>query len=299
MLLGYGLSKKLLIDTSFWQSVSKLSYWILFPILIVRTLANATIDATLFLPLLAILMVGLLVVLIYSLLVSRWLGLDGQSTSSMVQGGIRHNGFIGLAVLFDIFGLSGQALGALIIAVLVPPTNLISVFSMTLLVRKQHTQTAAELIMKELLRNPMLIAVAIGLLINFTGFSMPTILDQSMDLVSRAALPLLLLSVGASLKVRALKGNWPALSAALMGKLIVFPATLLAGAVWLNLPPLVTVCLVVFGALPTAVSAYPFVQQMGGNAKLMADIITLQTLASLIGLTIWTSVAIQVSGFSL
>ncbi|MBT7330948.1 MAG: AEC family transporter, partial [Oceanospirillaceae bacterium] len=248
MLLGYGLSKKLLIDTSFWQSVSKLSYWILFPILIVRTLANATIDATLFLPLLAILMVGLLVVLIYSLLVSRWLGLDGQSTSSMVQGGIRHNGFIGLAVLFDIFGLSGQALGALIIAVLVPPTNLISVFSMTLLVRKQHTQTAAELIMKELLRNPMLIAVAIGLLINFTGFSMPTILDQSMDLVSRAALPLLLLSVGASLKVRALKGNWPALSAALMGKLIVFPATLLAGAVWLNLPPLVTVCLVVFGA---------------------------------------------------
>ena len=129
MLLGYGLSKKLLIDTSFWQSVSKLSYWILFPILIVRTLANATIDATLFLPLLAILMVGLLVVLIYSLLVSRWLGLDGQSTSSMVQGGIRHNGFIGLAVLFDIFGLSGQALGALIIAVLVPPTNLISVFT--------------------------------------------------------------------------------------------------------------------------------------------------------------------------
>jgi predicted permease len=84
-----------------------------------------------------------------------------------------------------------------------------------------------------------------------------------------------------------------------MGKLIVFPATLLAGAVWLNLPPLVTVCLVVFGALPTAVSAYPFVQQMGGNAKLMADIITLQTLASLVGLTIWTSVAIQVSGFSL
>ena len=299
MLLGYGLSKKLLIDTSFWQSISKLAYWVLFPILIVRTLANATIDATLFLPLLAVLMVGLLVVLIYCLLASRLLGLDGASTSSIAQGGIRHNGFIGLAVLFDILGLPGQEMGALIIAVLVPPTNLLSVFSMTLLVRKQHSQSAGKLIIKELLRNPMLIAVAIGLLINFSGFSIPTILDQSMALVSRAALPLLLLSVGASLKIRALKGNWPALSAALVSKLVVLPATLLAGAVWLNLPPLATICLVVFGALPTAVSAHPFVQQMGGNAKLMADIITLQTLASLVGLTFWTSVAIQVTGFSL
>jgi hypothetical protein len=56
---------------------------------------------------------------------------------------------------------------------------------------------------------------------------------------------------------------------------------------------------VVFGALPAAVSAYPFIQQMGGNAKLMADIITLQTLASLIGLTFWTSLAIHITGLVL
>ena len=299
MLLGYGLSKKLLTEPSFWQGISKLSYWVLFPILIIRTLANATIDRELFLPLLIIFTAALVLILLYCVVVARLLGQDGPSTSSIAQGGMRHNGFIGLAVLFDLFGLPGQEAGALIIAVLVPPTNVLSVLSVTVLVSKKQNQPLTSLIFKELLRNPMLVSVAIGLSLNMLAISIPSILDQSMAFMSHAALPLLLLSIGASLKIRALKGDWLPLLGALSAKLVVFPALLLGGALWFNLTPLVTVCLVVFGALPAAVSAYPFIQQMGGNAKLMADIITLQTLASLVGLTFWTSVAIHITGLTL
>ena len=301
MLLGYGLSKKLLTDSLFWQGISKLSYWVLFPVLIVRTLAHATIDTGLLLPLFTIFTVALILILVYCVLVARLLGLDGASTAALTQGGMRHNGFIGLAVLVDIFGLPGQELGALIIAVLLPSTNILSVLSVSFLVRKNQPQQQllSTLILKELLRNPMLVGVAIGLLLNVLSISIPTILDQSMDLVSRAALPLLLLGVGASLKMSSLRGRWLPLMAALSAKLLVFPVLFLGGAWWFNLSPLVTVCVVVFGALPTAVSAYPFIQQMGGNAKLMADIITLQTLASLIGLTFWTSLAIHFTGLVL
>ncbi|MCS5559212.1 MAG: AEC family transporter [Oceanospirillaceae bacterium] len=299
MLLGYGLSKKLLADTGFWQGISRLAYWVLFPLLIVRTLAQATIDTQIVLPLVSVLVVALVVGLAYSLIMSRLLGQDGPSASSMVQGGVRHNGFIGLAVLFDMFGMPGQEMGALIIAVLVPPTNVLCVFAVSLLTRKQQSLSVPKLIIKELSRNPQLIAVGGGLLLNYFSVSIPGVLDQSIAILSRAALPMLLLSVGASLQIRALKGNWPVLAVALSTKLIVFPALMLAGSLWLQLPPLATVSLVVFGALPTAVSAFPFAQQMGGNAKLMADIITLQTVASLIGLTFWASVAMQVTGFSL
>ena len=301
MLLGYGLSKKLLTDSLFWQGISKLSYWVLFPVLVVRTLAHATIDTGLLLPLFTIFTVALILILVYCVLVARLLGLDGASTAALTQGGMRHNGFIGLAVLVDIFGLPGQELGALIIAVLLPSTNILSVLSVSLLVRKNQPQQQflSTLILKELLRNPMLVGVAIGLLLNVLSISIPTILDQSMDLVSRAALPLLLLGVGASLKMSSLRGRWLPLMAGLSAKLLVFPVLFLGGAWWFNLSPLVTVCVVVFGALPTAVSAYPFIQQMGGNAKLMADIITLQTLASLIGLTFWTNLAIHFTGLVL
>jgi malonate transporter len=299
MLLGYGLSKKFFTDHSFWQGISKLSYWVFFPVLIIRTLANATINAELLFPLFAIFTTALIVIWIYCVVVARLIGQDGPSTASIVQGGMRHNGFIGLAVLVDMFGLPGQELGALIIAVLVPFTNILSVFSVSVLVNKKNNQPLGALIFKELLRNPMLISVAIGLLLNTFAISIPSILDQSMALLGRAALPLLLLSVGASLNIRALKGNWLPLVAALSTKLLVFPALFLGGALWFNLPPLVTVCLVVFGALPTAVSAYPLIQQMGGNAKLMADIITLQTLVSLVGLTFWASLAIHITGLTL
>jgi malonate transporter len=299
MLLGYGLAKNFFTDASFWQGVSKLSYWVFFPVLIVRTLANATINTELLFPLFAIFTTALIVIWIYCLLVARLLGQDGPSTASIVQGGMRHNGFIGLAVLFDMFGLPGQELGALIIAVLVPFTNILSVLSVSVLVNKKNNQPLGALIIKELLRNPMLISVAIGLFLNMLAISIPAVLDQSMALLGRAALPLLLLSVGASLNIRALKGSWPPLAAAVSTKLLVFPALFLGGALWFNLPPLVTVCLVVFGALPTAVSAYPLIQQMGGNAKLMADIITLQTLVSLVGLTFWASLAIYITGLTL
>jgi len=299
MLLGYGLSKKFFTEPRFWQGISKLSYWVFFPVLIVRTLANATIDAELLLPLFAIFATALIFILIYCVVVARLLGQDGPSTASMAQGGMRHNGFIGLAVLFDMFGLPGQEIGALIIAVLVPLTNIFSVLAVSVLVSKKNNQPLGTLIIKELLRNPMLIAVAIGFLLNILTISIPSILDQSMALMGRAALPLLLLSVGASLSIRALKGSWLPLVAALSTKLLVFPALFLGGALWFNLPPLVTVCLVVFGALPTAVSAYPLIQQMGGNAKLMADIITLQTLVSLVGLTFWTTLAIHITGLTL
>ena len=295
MLLGYGLSKKLLVDASFWQGISKLSYWVLFPVLIVRTLANATIDTALIVPLFTIFTVALILVLIYCVLVARLLGQDGASTAAITQGGMRHNGFIGFAVLVDIFGLPGQELGALLIAVLLPSTNVLSVLSVSLLVSKKH-QPLLPLMIKELLRNPMLISVVIGLFLNILAISIPAILDQSMELVSRAALPLLLLGVGASLKMSSLRGSWLPLAAALVAKLLVFPALFLVGALWFDLSPFVTVCVVVFGALPSAVSAYPFIQQMGGNAKLMADIITLQTLASLLGLTFWTSLAIHITG---
>ena len=177
MLLGYGLSKKLLTDSLFWQGISKLSYWVLFPVLIVRTLAHATIDTGLLLPLFTIFTVALILILVYCVLVARLLGLDGASTAALTQGGMRHNGFIGLAVLVDIFGLPGQELGALIIAVLLPSTNILSVLSVSFLVRKNQPQQQflSTLILKELLRNPMLVGVAIGLLLNVLSISIPTI----------------------------------------------------------------------------------------------------------------------------
>ncbi len=74
MLLGYGLYKTLLTDTSFWQGVSKLSYWVLFPVLMIRTLANATIDTALLWPLSVIFTVALIVIFIYCVLVARLVG---------------------------------------------------------------------------------------------------------------------------------------------------------------------------------------------------------------------------------
>jgi hypothetical protein len=69
-------------------------------------------------------------------------------------------------------------------------------------------------------------------------------------------------------------------------KLALLPLIIYAcNQVFLISPALNTV-LVLFSALPTASSAYILARQLGGNAELMAIIITAETLISLISLPI-------------
>jgi hypothetical protein len=63
-------------------------------------------------------------------------------------------------------------------------------------------------------------------------------------------------------------------------KLIAMPAIAWGMAVGIGLNTLETQVLVLFAALPTATSAYILARQMGGNFRLVAGMLTLQTALS-------------------
>lgn len=302
IMTGYALSRFLMTDPSFWQGVSKLCYWVLFPIMLVKVLAGADFTGAWVGDLVILLWGALLLMVVFSLLSGRILGLSGPSTSSILQGNLRHNTFVGIAIMGDMLGVRGIELAALATGILVPTVNVLCVVIMMRLngsAMGKGEQTMKRLIVKELARNPLIIAVALGITINLSGLSIPALIAQTMDLLSRAALPMLLMAVGASMKFRAISSNWQALLSVLLGKGFLMPGFALAVGLLLALPAEAIMVAVVFTALPTAAAAYALAQQLKGDVSLMADIISVQTLVSMVTLTAWLLIAVQVTGINI
>ena len=302
IMTGYALSRFLMTDPSFWQGVSKLCYWVLFPIMLVKVLAGADFTGAWVGDLIMLLWGALLLMVVFSLLSGRILGLSGPSTSSILQGNLRHNTFVGIAIMGDMLGVRGIELAALATGILVPTVNVLCVVIMMRLNASdmgKGEQTMKRLIVKELARNPLIIAVVLGIAINLSGLSIPALIAQTMDLLSRAALPMLLMAVGASMKFRAISSNWQALLSVLVGKGFLMPGFALAVGLLLALPAEAIMVAVVFTALPTAAAAYALAQQLKGDVSLMADIISVQTLVSMVTLTAWLLIAVQVTGINI
>jgi len=69
-------------------------------------------------------------------------------------------------------------------------------------------------------------------------------------------------------------------------KLTVMPALAIAFGVWFGVTGTGLVIVAVCSAVPTAPSAYVLARQMGGDAPLLAQIITLQTILAAITMPI-------------
>jgi predicted permease len=132
-----------------------------------------------------------------------------------------------------------------------------------------------------LLRNPLILACLLGIGLNLGGIGLPGWSADAIELLGNAALPLGLVAVGVALRPQALwhsgRAFW--LSSAL--KLIVTPLIVMALAWIVGLHGAHRDIALLFAALPTATSAYILARQLGGDAELMAAVITGQTLLAM------------------
>ena len=101
-------------------------------------------------------------------------------------------------------------------------------------------------------------------------------------ILGSAALPIMLLCVGANLKLRGLNGSRRIIGFSMIGKFLINPAAVLSIALILSPDPLVVQVALIFTALPAGAASYTLAREMQGDAPLMAAIITTQTLLSFV-----------------
>lgn len=293
--LGYWLKQRDFLPEAAWQALSPLCYWVLFPGLLFNLMSQVDLGTVSLVPFLATIAGGSVVIVIFALLAGRAIAMSGPSLSSLVQGSLRHNGFLALSILQGTFGVAALQLGAIAIAFLVSLSNIVSVIAVLMLGRATGQRDMKRAILAEIARNPLLGAMLIGTVVNILNIPVPAFISQLAALLGAGALPLLLLSIGASLKFSAIGGNVAPLGLALLAKFLVFPLALVTIGLALGLSQIELAVLAAVGAAPTATSTYTLATELGGDARLMAEIVSLQTLGATASIPLWLWLAGAVS----
>ncbi len=270
---GYALRRWDFPGEAFWPAAERLNYFILFPALLFSSLASAPLDNPALPRLAMAVMLGLGLAWLALLLVKRLRGWSAGRFGAITQGILRFNTYLGLAAVASLFGKQGLTLAALMLALMVPTVNVMSVWALT---AERGVNLRALLL--PVLKNPLILACLTGALANLSGLGLPGGTDRLLGLLAAASLPLGLLCVGAALRPQELTGEVPTLAWNCSLRLLAMPLLAFAAARLVGLPPMESGVLVLFFALPTAPTAYVLTRQLGGDSHLMAGIITLQTL---------------------
>ena len=185
ILLGYLLCRYTPLNRSIWQPVESLVYYLLFPVLLFQSIVKSPIDVGAASSLMA---AGLLsgvagIALAYSLPYWPWLGshLERRDHAASAQVAFRFNSFIGLAIAERLAGAQGLLMIAVLIGVCVPLFNVAAVWPMA-----RH---GGQGFVRELLRNPLIIATASGLVANLLGFPIPGWMEPTVSRISAASAP--------------------------------------------------------------------------------------------------------------
>lgn len=282
--LGYALRRVGFPGDRFWPDLERLVYYLMFPALLVEKLGTAQVSLGRVLWMAAAVVATVLTVAALVWLSRRAFRVSDPGFTSIFQGAIRFNTYIGIATALGLFGTDGAAVAAMVLVVMIPLVNVLCVGVLT---HYSAAETSYAAILRGILRNPLIIGCAIGALLNFTGIGLPLGSDAMLEIVGRAALPMGLLTVGAGLQLRVAWTARGAIGGGLLVKLLVMPAVAYGFAHLLGLGGLESQVLVLFAALPTATSAYILARQLGGDAALMAGVLTAQTAASALTLPAW------------
>lgn len=292
IVLGIVLKRSLMrLDTQ-WHGLEQLTYFVLFPMLLIQTLVKADLSKV---PVAGVGGALLLAALAMSLLclalrpaLAR-LGIGGPAFTSIFQGATRWQTFVALSIAANLFGDVGLALASVAMVAIIP---LVNVFSVSVLARYASPEKqSARTIVMTLVRNPLIWACIIGLSVNVTHLPLPRLWHEVADALGSSSLAIGLLVTGAGLHLEGLFRPSAGAAIGVVLKLVLMPALALGLGVWFGLSGNSLAIVAICSAVPTSSSAYVLARQMGGDAPLLAQIITLQTIFAAITMPVAIALA--------
>ncbi len=284
--LGFLLARAGFPDRGFWPAAERINYFVLFPALLVANLVDAPVRDPAILRLGgAMVVTTCLAALVMTLLRSTVMKAPAARFGPALQGVVRFNTYLGLAITASLAGTEGLERAAVLLAVGVPLVNVLSIIALSEASVLRHPLP----LLKTMARNPLILGCVVGIALALAETGLPFGSKRVLEFLAQASLPLGLLCVGAALQPKAIRSDVAALAGPSLLRLMAMPALGAGVAMIFGLDGVEALVLVVFMAIPTAPTAYVLTRQLGGDGTLMAGLVTLQTLAAVltIPLMLW------------
>ncbi len=287
IMLGHVLRRLNFPGGDFWPQAERFTYYILFPAMLVFKLGQARLPASAYADtalLIVAMLLAMTAVLVAVQLFWRW---SGPVFSSVYQGAIRFNSYVGLAAGGMLLGDDGLSLTAIAVAIMVPLLNLLCILMFSLVAGQDKVSVVQ--VLRAIVTNPLIVGSVLGVFWSWFQIGFHPLLAGILAPLSNLALPMGLMTVGAGLQLSALRGASAPFLVSSGLKLLAFPA-MVVGLAWaLGMSGLLVQVAVLLAALPTATSAYILARQLGGDAPLMAGIISGQTLLAMVTIPLMLS----------
>lgn len=212
---------------------------------------------------------------------------DRSLRGAFVQASFRSSAAVmGLAFISNIYGSS--AMGPLMIIGAVPLYNIYSVLVLTFEADTEEKDTGK---IKEacinIVKNPIIIAIALGLVASFFQLDFPVMVDKTISNVAKMATPLALIALGAGFEgKKALAKIKPTIWASAI-KLVIQPLVFLPVAVKMGFTGEQLIAILIMLAAPATPSCYIMAKNMKNDGVLTASIVVMTTLLAVFTLTGW------------
>lgn len=278
--IGWLLCRYTALDRRVWDQVESLVYYFLFPVLLFHSIVRSPLDfgatSSLLTAGVGVGICGILLAYALPFVPGLRTHIDRRDHAASAQIAFRFNSFICLALAERLGGSEGLLLIAVLIGVCVPIFNIAAVWPMT-----RHAQTG---FVRQLVRNPLIVATVAGLLANVLGLTVPTWATPTLTRIGAASLALGLLAAGAGMKFSTLGAGKVLAVSVLAIRHLFLPVVAWGLARVLRLDAAQGAVLMAFSAVPTASSAYVLAARMGYNGPYVAGLVTLSTLLGVVSL---------------
>ena len=289
--LGYFLKRIKLLNSGTLTAMNKVLFKVFMPVMIFYNLYSADASQAFNGPVIAYAAVAISAVFILLLVLVPIFVKENARRSVLVQGMARSNillmGVPVVAQLCGQLGLTGaESLGliTIIVAVVVPINNGFAILAFSIF---QKNRAKVGRMLLDIVKNPLIIGSAAGVLMLVLGIRPPDVLDDFIGDVAVIATPLALILLGGFFDFKTVGGCVRPLVAAVAGKLIVIPALMMTIAVLLGFRGIELISLLPVFCAPTAVVSFTMAEQMGGDCDLAGHIVVFSTVASAFTMVGW------------
>ena len=185
IILGNILRRIRVPDISFWDVSDKLVYWVLAPSLLFHFISQINLSSEMLYSYAVVILSGILLLTTVVIILGKIFRYSPEIWTSILQGAVRNNAFIALAIAGSIFGDEGLAIATVFMLVYVPSINIIVITIMiSSLDQTGKTRSKKNIsnIFVELVKNPFVLAMIAGVFFSMIGSDKLVVISKISDL---------------------------------------------------------------------------------------------------------------------
>lgn len=210
---------------------------------------------------------------------------DNYHRGAMIQALYRSNYVLmGLPIAINLFGKGNVAPVAVVLLFIVPLYNASAVI---IFEKFRGGNVSVKEMLIQILTNPIMEGGIAAVIVMILGIRLPAVIEGTVTSLADCTSPVALILLGAGLNLSAFKSDRNKIIFCTAGKLAVFPAIGIGGAVLLGFTGVQLVALTLMVATPVALASYAMASSMGGNGRLAGELVVITTALSCFTIPVW------------